>query len=178
VEKILMNIHQKEKGFTIIEVVLVLAIAGLIFMMVFMALPALQRSQRDTQRKNDISRAITAVSNYTSNNRGTLPANTNAAWATFLGQYLTTTNNDTFIDPLGAPTGSGATTYTFLSNVNLASPAIGANNNFNATTQNNIYFSWGYTCTTGGAITNVNVGDRKVALRIYLEGGGVYCANN
>ena len=41
---------QKEKGFTIIEVVLVLAIAGLIFLMVFIALPALQSSQRDTAR--------------------------------------------------------------------------------------------------------------------------------
>ena len=38
-------------GFTIIEVVLVLAIAGLIFLMVFIALPTLQRSQRDTQRR-------------------------------------------------------------------------------------------------------------------------------
>ena len=35
------------KGLTIIEVVLVLAIAGLIFLMVFIALPALQRNQRD-----------------------------------------------------------------------------------------------------------------------------------
>ena len=43
-------------GFTIIEVVLVLAIAGLIFLMVFIALPALQRSQRDTQRRDDIAR--------------------------------------------------------------------------------------------------------------------------
>ena len=51
-----MNQTTTKKGFTIIEVVLVLAIAGLIFLMVFLALPALQRSQRDTQRKNDISR--------------------------------------------------------------------------------------------------------------------------
>lgn len=43
-------------GFTIIEVVLVLAIAGLIFLMIFIALPSLQRSQRDQTRKNDVSR--------------------------------------------------------------------------------------------------------------------------
>lgn len=41
----------QKNGFTIIEVVLVLAVAGLIFLMIFLALPALQRSQRDTQRK-------------------------------------------------------------------------------------------------------------------------------
>ena len=53
-----------KKGFTIIEVVLVLAIAGLIFLMVFLALPALQRSQRDTARKNDMSRLVAALNDY------------------------------------------------------------------------------------------------------------------
>ena len=45
-----MNLYtlKNKKGFTIIEVVLVLAVAGLIFLMVFLALPALQRAQRDT----------------------------------------------------------------------------------------------------------------------------------
>lgn len=42
--KLNKNQNLTKKGFTIIEVVLVLAIAGLIFLMVFLALPALQRS--------------------------------------------------------------------------------------------------------------------------------------
>lgn len=60
-------------GFTIIEVVLVLAIAGLIFLMVFIALPALQRSQRDTQRRDDMARLATAINNYQTNNNGKVP---------------------------------------------------------------------------------------------------------
>ncbi|MNQ69846.1 hypothetical protein D3C85_844630 [compost metagenome] len=69
-----MNVqHKSEKGFTIIEVVLVLAIAGLIFLMVFIALPALQRNQRDTARKNDVSTIASGVSAYTGNNRGDFP---------------------------------------------------------------------------------------------------------
>lgn len=70
-----MNMQTKKqtKGFTIIEVVLVLAIAGLIFLMVFIALPALQRNQRDTARKNDVSIVVAAVSSYTGNNRGNFP---------------------------------------------------------------------------------------------------------
>lgn len=60
------NINSKQ-GFTIIEVVLVLAIAGLIFLMVFVALPALQRSQRDTQRRNDMSRVDTSLVQYQTN---------------------------------------------------------------------------------------------------------------
>ena len=64
------NINSK-KGFTIIEVVLVLAIAGLIFLMVFVALPALQRSQRDTARRNDMSRVDTSLIQYQTNNQDT-----------------------------------------------------------------------------------------------------------
>ena len=60
----------KQKGFTIIEVVLVLAIAALIFLMVFIALPALQSSQRDTARKNDVSIVASSVNSWSSSNRG------------------------------------------------------------------------------------------------------------
>ena len=67
-----MNINFK-KGFTIIEVVLVLAIAGLIFLMVFIALPNMQRSQRDTQRRNDYSAFSTAITTYITNNNGKMP---------------------------------------------------------------------------------------------------------
>ena len=63
----------KKSGFTIIEVVLVLAIAGLIFLMVFLALPALQSNQRDTQRKNDAAMLATAVREYMKYNRGKTP---------------------------------------------------------------------------------------------------------
>lgn len=66
---------QNQKGFTIIEVVLVLAIAGLIFLMVFIALPALQSSQRDTARKNDVSTITSGITSYVSNNRGKFPIN-------------------------------------------------------------------------------------------------------
>lgn len=62
-------------GFTIIEVVLVLAIAGLIFLMVFIALPALQGAQRDSQRRTDLGRVTQAILNFQGNNNGRLPSN-------------------------------------------------------------------------------------------------------
>lgn len=65
----------KQKGFTIIEVVLVLAIAALIFLMVFIALPALQRNQRDTARKTVLGKVSSAVTTFQSNKRGAQPAN-------------------------------------------------------------------------------------------------------
>ena len=64
---------QDKKGFTIIEVVLVLGIAALIFLMVFIAVPVLNRNQRDTARKNDLSLVSTAVTNYSNANRGAWP---------------------------------------------------------------------------------------------------------
>ena len=64
------NSSSQKPAFTIIEVVLVLAIAGLIFLMVFIALPALQRSQRDTARKNDVALVSSAIKSWRSNNRG------------------------------------------------------------------------------------------------------------
>ena len=64
------NQNSTKKGFTIIEVVLVLAVAGLIFLMIFLALPALQRSQRDTERKQDIAMLVTALQNWKAANRG------------------------------------------------------------------------------------------------------------
>ena len=84
-----MNIQTKKEGFTIIEVVLVLAIAGLIFLMVFIALPALQRNQRDTARKSDVSTVSSAVSSYTGNNRGDYPT------AAQLQDYVTDVSENT-----------------------------------------------------------------------------------
>jgi prepilin-type N-terminal cleavage/methylation domain-containing protein len=95
-----MNRTQNIKGFTIIEVVLVLAIAGLIFLMVFIALPALQAGQRDTARKSDVSNVASAVNSYASANRGKMPA----AGATSLDTQL------------GATGTGNAKTYSSLSN--------------------------------------------------------------
>ena len=61
--------RKRQAGFTIIEVVLVLAIAGLIFLMVFIALPALQRSQRDSLRRQHARSVADAANRALINNR-------------------------------------------------------------------------------------------------------------
>ncbi len=157
-----VQLKNKQKGFTIIEVVLVLAIAGLIFLMVFIALPALQRNQRDTQRKNDLSRAQTAINSYQSNNRGAVPES-QTDWNRLKTDYLQV-NNDTFTDPSGED-------YTFDDlAVSQTVP-----NEF-AAAQNKMYYTGNATCGNDGAATAA--GARKVVLRMRLEGGGVACVNN
>ena len=68
------NSSSQKPAFTIIEVVLVLALAGLIFLMVFIALPALQRSQRDAQRKRNAHTILDAAVRKMANNRGNILA--------------------------------------------------------------------------------------------------------
>ena len=61
-------------GFTIVEIIFVIAIGGLILVMSFMAISSGQRSKRDAQRKTDLSRinqAIIANANQTTG--GILP---------------------------------------------------------------------------------------------------------
>lgn len=149
-----MKSLQKEKGFTIIEVVLVLAIAGLIFLIVFLAVPALQRGQRDTARKNDLSRLAAAVQSYQSNNRNAIP--NFASPATFLDSYLK--NGSTFQDPNG-------TDYTFVTTT--------------PTVTNTIQYQTSSRCgATEGTFDTTGMGSRNVAFIMKLEGGGLYCQNN
>lgn len=65
--------YKKQSGFTIIETMIVLAIAGLIMLIVFLAVPALQRSASNTQRKTDAGNILTAISTFVGNNNGALP---------------------------------------------------------------------------------------------------------
>lgn len=158
-----MQIKNKPKtqGFTIIEVVLVLAIAGLIFLIVFLALPALQRSQRDTQRKNDLSRFMSQLTQYQSNHQGAIPTGTgDGAWNTnFVSAYLTN-NGQTFNDP------ETGTQYT----VNVYS-----NTTTQPTGKGQMYTYVGYTCQNG-ALTAGSA--RSVAALVYLEQGGTLCQSN
>ena len=158
---------QTTPAFTIIEVVLVLAIAGLIFLMVFIALPALQRNQRDTQRKNDMSRLKTAIDSYKSNNRGNLP------WGT--DRYGVWSQSDNFgINYLKADQGEfgdpSSGRYAF--GVNYYSIAGGSIYSTFEAQQSHISISIGFICD-GDTITSA--GSNNYAIRYRLEGGGVCC---
>ena len=175
-------------GFTIIEVVLVLAIAGLIFLMVFIALPALQRSQRDTQRRDDLARVTDAIAQFQTNNNGRLPSSDK-----FTAEDV---NVDTGLVPIskcGAGTGDACRLV-----VNYLNGANAANNEFtdpdgpgyNLTVVNSaddvpasldynehrIYVAKKSYCDGETARESSNVRDYAVLYR--LEGAGTYCQDN
>lgn len=65
-----MNKAHKQNGFTIIEVLIVLAIAALILLIMFIMLPHVRQLQRNTQRKNDLGRIIAIMDDYAIQNGG------------------------------------------------------------------------------------------------------------
>jgi prepilin-type N-terminal cleavage/methylation domain-containing protein len=71
----MQKLHKtNQKGFTIIEVLIVLAIAGLILLIVFLAVPALQRNSRNTGIKNDAQNVLGGVGEFRGANNGKNPA--------------------------------------------------------------------------------------------------------
>lgn len=151
--------RRRKQGFTIIEVVLVLAIAGLIFLMVFIALPALQRSQRDTQRREDVSRVMAQIQQYQTNNRQRVPADFNALNATTFANNYLKRNEGEFNDP---QTGNA---YQFVAGTETPS------------TQTMSYIV-GQKCNGENFTSGTSLGNRVVAIRIKLEGAGFYCQDN
>ncbi|MEI6169850.1 MAG: prepilin-type N-terminal cleavage/methylation domain-containing protein [Candidatus Saccharibacteria bacterium] len=71
----LKELRAKE-GFTIIEVIIVLVIGAVIMLAVFLVVPQLQRTQRNSSRQNSARRVETAGEQFAANNGGTYPAST------------------------------------------------------------------------------------------------------
>ncbi len=109
---------ESERGFTIIEVMIVLAIAGLILLIVFLAVPALQRNSRNTQRKNDASKVSSLISEYESNNSGTPPTG-----MTFSGTVATGAVDATG-EKFSILSNTGTTAVTVNAGTAIAAPAI------------------------------------------------------
>lgn len=65
--------RSKTDGFTIIEIMIVLAIAGLIIFIVLIAVPSAQRNARNLQRKNDAASVAGAVNTFMNNNGNIAP---------------------------------------------------------------------------------------------------------
>ena len=180
------------RGFTIIEVSLVLAIAGLIFLMMFVALPGLRTSQRDTDRRADMVKFLDSVKKYQTANRGALPGGSDTAskidvqwssvtsndsetsWKGFYRDYL----GNNFMDPSGENYKlqilncgvSQADQQCKTSNPNQILAQI-YDNSINYT----IVVVKQASCYGDHAVASSN--PRKLAVLYKLEGAGVYCNN-
>ncbi len=168
--------NDKKRGFTIIEVSLVLAIAGLIFLMIFVALPALQRNSRDAQRKDDLMTYLEQLKKYQTNNRGNLPQDDIAWKEKFMDKYFTGHTDPSTGDPYGQTIvdceGSPGN--------ECENETVGDIYESNFPYDKGIVVVKQATCgeNKNGEVFPVGTSNpRSVAALYRLEGGGVYCDN-
>ena len=167
------NIKSK-KGFTIIEVVLVLAIAGLIFLMVFIAFPALQRGQKDTQRRDDMARFASQLAQYQANNYGKVPTDVKS-WNDFIANYLRS-NGDTFADPSGNDYSVVEANECEVDG-SKTDGAVCKQKSVNTDTAD--AFIHVYTnATCSGETPQYKKGAKYIAFTYKLESAGIYCGHN
>lgn len=167
--------NKRAEGFTIIEVMIVLAIAGLIMVIVFLAVPQLQRNQRDNARQNVVNRTLSEMQTFAGNNGGAYPVDGAA----------------------GCPEGAAARATNFLTNywgaANFShnNPRDGNNYQFCVAaalgtnpTADQIMVVRDAVCSGETAVNvaggnQANTTTRSVAVRVLLDNGtSYYCASN
>jgi prepilin-type N-terminal cleavage/methylation domain-containing protein len=83
---------RKRKGFTLIEVVIVIAIGALIILVVLQAVSNAQESQRDSTRRQEASQIVAALEQFAANNQGTYPKDSDELNKRVItGGYVSTT---------------------------------------------------------------------------------------
>lgn len=148
------QLRKSTKGFTIIEVMIVLAIAGLILAIVFLAVPALQRNSRNTQRRSDVAALLGGVNEYVANNGGALPVASGQFNAVFtnanakLGFYL-----------------AANATYNYSAAPRGAVPAVAA-------ATNDVVTVYNYLKCNGNVGATAGASARSVAALYNIEGSG------
>ena len=184
------------KGFTIIESVVVLAIGGLIFALVFFAFPALQRAQRDTQRRTNLALIVSSMNDWLYQHRYTVSdaysdrKNKTRGFCKFYNDYV----DQEIVDPVTGEAYKAA----LWGSTNVIDCQTGKEYNrgkFDATVHvdpNKSNDSWPLmevgdiqyddTAYCDGERfedrVGKNNGRKNFALRVRLENGGYYCLDN
>lgn len=159
----------RQRGFTLVEIIIALAIGGLIAGMAFLWLNQAGVQRRDNQRRADVSRLLTMARQYANDHNGRYPAST-AELTAMVNDYILA-GGATFNDP------STGVLYGLAGDVPLADPL---------TTPNTIVASHNAVCnditpskimiwTSGFGGGTIALTGRNFAAAILLENGGVHC---
>lgn len=151
------SLQKRADGFTIIEVMIVLVIAAVIILIVFLAVPALQRNSRNTQRRNDVGRVLSTLTEYSSNNNGDFPVGTTpiANWKNSIGSlgfYKDVVANINYNGSAGNITGVPTTATA-------------------STSTDTVWVRYGVTCN-GNQMTTTGASSRTIAAVFAVETGG------
>lgn len=152
----------KNGGFTIIEVMIVLAVAGLIMAIVLVAIPQLQRNQRNSARRDIMGRVKTEIDSYAGNNNGKIPLS-DAEVTTFETRYLAGVN-------IEDPSSGNNMAITWVDTPPVDGGGIPTGATVGAITYSDQNSCDGEILAAGGA--------RNYAMFTQLEGGAIYCLDN
>jgi len=165
-----------QAGFTIIEVMIVLAIAGLIMVVVLVAVPQLQRSQRNSATTAVLDRTFTELQNYATNNNGNYPSGTTNQDG-FCERYLSKTANcsdDSTAAFVNDPRTGTSMDVQFLDDVDTDPEDFPSSGEPRTIT---VYVTTGGAKCEGETVTDGN-GARQIAAVVPLEGGAYACRDN
>jgi prepilin-type N-terminal cleavage/methylation domain-containing protein len=196
--QLVQKLQKKQSGFTIIEVMIVLAIAGLIIAVVLVAIPQLQRNQRNEARRSILGRMKTEIDNFSANNNGTIPAAENNGGGNAATEFGDADTDAGFFDRYFDCTGTGVRTCAINVNDPSTGNPMGLVKNGQSTSAQTMSFSadptspandttippggnltyrTGRVCD-GEVTTTTGANTRNYTLQVSLEGGAIYCLDN
>lgn len=124
-----MSKKLNKKGFTLIEVVLTIAIGALIFLLAFIAFRNAQVNRRDSQRRSDLDKISAEINNYASDKNGAVPTASDTSFSAFLTSYAATLKDPSSSTAYtgtagnGDPTAIGTLTYAAVTTATGTAPA-------------------------------------------------------
>ena len=130
----------KSEGFTIVETMIVLAIAGLILLIVLLAVPALQRQSNNTNIKSDAEALSSAINDFESNNGGFVPTMANFS-------AIKNGSEEAIGSPTGTTNGDIQSVAKIQSSVTIAKDPNAGQVPATSTGKVTIYLDIGYSCS-------------------------------
>ncbi|MCA9332652.1 prepilin-type N-terminal cleavage/methylation domain-containing protein [Candidatus Saccharibacteria bacterium] len=147
-----MKISNKEQGFTIVELLIVIVVIGILAALVVTTFTGIQQKARNTERQTDIKAIHGQVEAYYAQN-GRYPTLANMNDATFRSANMKGLDDEALKDPKGA------------------------NNTLAGAAAANVY-SYAVTASGGGACDNSTADCAEYTLTATYEGGGTFEKTN
>lgn len=149
------------KGFTVIEVIIVLVIGAVIMLAVFLVVPQLQQSARNNQRKNDARRFMALIIQYYEQNGYSTVRSPSTIINATLGDY-----NSSFLIT-GEPSVGSYAPATRTSAQTVA----------NATSSTRMFVNYGSKCD-GQNVVKTSLENYNIAISVFQESATYSCISN